>query len=126
MPGVYPVTMRLCSGPKGESRVSDDEEGCVFCSENENPANWGFQEMILGTSNQTFLLEHEAGAVRLQQVLRSAGDIPAGPQGRVDSATADLRADGPDGACLGTACPFLPSSSGEMGWTLLGQERSLA
>lgn len=106
--------------------MSDDEEGCVFCSENENLANWGFQEMILGTSNQTFLLEREAGAVRLQQVLRSAGDIPAGPQGRVDAATADLRADGPDVACLGTACPFLPSSSGEMGWTLLGQERSLA
>lgn len=59
-------------------------------------------------------------------MLRSAGDIPAGPQGHMDSATADLRTDGPDVACLGTACPLLPSSSREMGWTLLGQERSLA
>ena len=52
-------------------------------------------------------------------MLRSAGDIPAGPQGHMDSATADLRTDGPDVACLGTACPLLPSSSREMGWTLL-------
>ena len=47
--------MQLCSGPKGDSLGSDDDEGCVFCSEDENPANWGFQEVILGPSNQVFL-----------------------------------------------------------------------
>ena len=53
-------------------------------------------------------------------MLRSAGDIPAGPQGHMDSATADLRTDGPDVACLGTACPPPPSQLWEDGMDPIG------